>query len=98
MSQEKPNRDLITLRDHARERANWQPGRAKWPCVQLDSWFSNPGRWFSNPGPPRHNDCPGQGCGCGCHAVTDAERELWRRLADEIDNYLAGPGEQETLL
>lgn len=91
MSQEKPDPKLITTRNHARERANWQPGRAKWPCVQLD-------RWFSNPLPPRHNDCPGQGCGCDCHAVTGADRELWRRLADEIDSYLAGPGEQETLL
>lgn len=71
--------DLTRLRDHATERANWQPGDLKAACKDRTS--------FGTPKPADHANCGG--CGCRCHEPTDAERHLWRQIAGEIDTYLA---------
>ena len=73
--------DLERFRDHARERADWQPGEPRPACRDRTS--------FGTPKPPDHVNCGGGRCGCTCHAPTDAERALWVQLAGEIDRYLA---------
>ena len=75
--------DLTQLRDHARERATWQPGEPKAACRDRTS--------FGTPKPPDHANCGGGRCGCRCHEPTEAERHLWRQIAGEIEDYLAGP-------
>lgn len=71
--------DLTHLRDHARARAEWQPGEKRAACKERTS--------FGIPKPPDHANCGG--CGCRCHEPTEAERHLWRQIAGEIDTYLA---------
>lgn len=73
--------ELTRFRDHARERADWQPGIPRVACSERTS--------FGTPKPPDHTNCGGHRCGCDCHAPTDADRALFARLADEIDAYLA---------
>ena len=72
--------DLTRFRDHARERADWQPGPPKAACRDRPV--------FGTPKPADHTNCGGGRCGCACHAPTDAERELWELLAGEIDRHL----------
>ena len=73
--------DLTQLRDHARERADWQPGDPKAACKDRTS--------FGTPKPADHVNCGGGRCGCRCHEPTEAERHLWRQIAGEIEDYLA---------
>lgn len=72
--------DLERFRDHARERADWQPGEPKAACRDRTA--------FGTPKPVDHVNCGGGPCGCSCHAPSDAERRLWEQLATEIDRYL----------
>lgn len=72
--------ELTTFRDHARERAAWEPGELRAACRERTA--------FGTPKPADHANCGGHKCGCRCHEPTDREREMWRRLADEIDDYL----------
>lgn len=80
--------DLTDLRDHARERANWQPGPRRMACGDHTV--------FGTPKPPDHANCGGHDCGCDCHRPTTKERQMWTQIADEIDAYLTpddeGPG------
>jgi hypothetical protein len=71
---------LTEFRDHCRERASWLPGEPRMACRDRTA--------FGTPKPPDHANCGGHRCGCDCHAPTDADRELFTRLADEIDAYL----------
>lgn len=88
MSADKPDRDLITLLNHARERANWQPGKSSWLCRPTwGEWID--GKWHT--ARANHTQCHKTSCGCECHRPTDADRELWTRIADEIDTYLEHP-------
>lgn len=84
--------ELDRLRDHAQERANWQPGEARAACKERTA--------FGTPKPADHVNCGGNRCGCDCHRPTDAERHLWRQIAGEIDDYLDGAADdgQEALL
>ena len=70
--------DLTTLRDHARARADWQPGETRVVCKDRTV--------FGTPKPADHTNCGG--CGCGCHEPTEYERHMWRQIADEVDGYL----------
>lgn len=81
---------LTEFRDHARERASWQPGERRAACKERTV--------FGAPKPPDHVNCGGHRCGCECHKPTDAERDLWTRLADEIDAHLTADGEGGGLL
>lgn len=96
MSQDKPDRDLITLLNHARERADWRPSEKRsWLCKPTrGEWID--GKWQT--APANHPQCRAVNCGCDCHCPTDADRELWVKIATEIDGYLAGPGDQEALI
>jgi len=105
--------ELETLREHAREMAEKgeppRPGLAKW-CrrVEVPVWHPDHERGIE----PRHDWCVPMGgnaawkrCGCPCHdherpmLPTDAERKLWRQIAEEVGAYLDRPDEgQETLL
>lgn len=71
--------ELERFRDYARERADWQAGEPRQACKETTI--------FGAPKPADHANCGG--CGCMCHAPTDADRALFARLADEIDGYLA---------
>lgn len=73
--------ELERFRDHCRERADWQPGESRAACKDRTA--------FGTPKPFDHANCGGYRCGCDCHAPTDADRDLFRRLADEIDDHLA---------
>jgi len=89
--------DLTDARDHARAMAartsdpNAGVRQCRW-CHWQDTWVRD----------QDHKPCllPEGKCGCRCHppiyVPTDAERALWARLADEIDDYLTpaddGPG------
>jgi len=73
--------DLTQLRDHARTIADWQPGEPRAACKDRAI--------FGTPKPADHANCGGHRCGCKCHRPTDAQRALWRQIADEIDAYLA---------
>lgn len=90
MSQDKPDLALVILLDHARARAAWEPGKPSWACKDWNSSI------FSEPANHDHKFC--HGCGCECHRPSDRDRQLWTRIADEIDGYLAGPSDQEALL
>lgn len=91
------SRDLITLRDHARlkaEQADYdRPKVISSACRFADKWG------FS------HARCtPGaQACGCTCHdddrtpLPTGPERVLWTQIADEIDRYLTREDGQQDL-
>ena len=82
--------DLIVFRDHCRAMAD----RASWAKLHRPPRARSP-RCFER----SHKACiwGWQSCRCSCHdqdrpkPPTDAERDLWTRLADEIDNYLAHP-------
>lgn len=81
--------DLERFREHARERANWQPGDLRAACRDRTA--------FGTPKPADHTNCGG--CGCMCHKPTDRERVMWRALADEIDDYLGSEDDgQESLI
>lgn len=74
--------DLTAFRDHARAMADWSPP----PRPEVMSATCHRGHIYG--------DCsrPPTGCGCSCHDVlgpTPADQKLWKRLADEIDAYLA---------
>lgn len=73
--------DLTDLRDHARERANWQPGPPGVACRERTT--------FGSPKPPDHEHCGGHNCGCECHRPTAKECQMWTQITDEIDAYLA---------
>jgi hypothetical protein len=81
--------DLTDFRDHASERANWQPGNKRDACKGRTA--------FGTLKPPDHVNCGGYRCGCDCHRPSDAERVLWARLADEIDSYLEPAPEDQPL-
>jgi hypothetical protein len=81
--------DLTEFRDHARERGGWQPGELRAACKDLTV--------FGSPKPADHRNCGGHLCGCDCHRPTDAERVLWVRLADEIDEYLTNDHDDQPL-
>lgn len=70
--------DLTDLRNHARERANWQAGDLRAACRDRTT--------FGTPKPADHTNCGG--CGCTCHKPSDYERAMWLQIADEIDGYL----------
>lgn len=72
--------DLERFRDHARERADWQTGEPKAARRERTA--------FGTSKPADHANCGGGTCGCRCHEPTPAERSLWQRLADEVDDYL----------
>lgn len=82
--------DLTTFRDHCRMMAD----PAAWAKAHRLPLARSP--WCL----PRRNhelcEWGWQSCRCPCHDTdrpkppTDAERDLWTRLADEIDAYLAG--------
>jgi hypothetical protein len=78
---------LTEFRDHCRERASWQPGDLRAACRDRTA--------FGSPKPPDHVNCGGHKCGCDCHAPTGADRELFTRLADEIDAYLVPADEPD---
>ena len=82
--------DLTDFRDHAFDRATWQPGEPKIPCRDRIV--------FGIPKPADHANCGGGTCGCECHRPTDRERAMWQALVDEIDAYLAPDDDQGTLL
>jgi hypothetical protein len=92
--------DLEMLRDHAREMATSEHNATcstKRPfgmfrfCADTADHPSH--HWDVWPGHDRR--CPGRCSGC----MTDAERKLWRQIADEVGAYLDQPDdEQETLL
>lgn len=88
--------ELTKARDWARAMADG--GRPRPKGVGIPCQYP---RWLDL----THEDCqagPGH-CRCQCHDAdrpeppTEAERELWRRLADEMDAHLARENE-ETLL
>lgn len=72
--------DLTEFRDHARARADWQPGKRRAACKVTTV--------FGHPKPADHANCGGHKCGCDCHRPTTREREMWTRLADEVDAHL----------
>lgn len=72
--------DLTDLRDHARERSEWQPGPKRAACK-----VATP---FGTSKPADHANCGGYMCGCECHQPTESERRLWLQIAGEIDAYL----------
>lgn len=74
--------DLSTFRDHARAMST---AEHKPECGES---FQRPG-WLWESWRTPASDCPG--------CVTDADRALWKRLADEVDSHLARHTE-ETLL
>lgn len=78
--------ELETQRDHFRALANWEPPKRP---TKRSSWCRV---WFGQR--PVHANCPGVDCGCGCHPEpeppSDSDRALAKRLAGEIDAYLAG--------
>ena len=73
--------DLEKFRDYCRERVNWQRGEPRAACKDRTA--------FDTPKPPDHANCGGGSCGCRCHEPTSRDRGLFRRLAREIDTYLA---------
>jgi hypothetical protein len=77
--------ELTTFRDHARARADWQPGTARAACRERTA--------FGTSKPADHANCGGGDCGCACHQPTDRERAMWKALADEIDDYLSADDE-----
>lgn len=63
----RPPVDLVTLRDHARSRANWTGDASLgWSC--RDTPFAS----------ADHPRCQVD-CGCECHRPTDRERALWQQ-------------------
>lgn len=76
---------LARFRDYCRERADWQAGQLRLACKNATA--------FGTPKAPDHVNCGSGGCGCSCHAPTDHDRELFRKLADEIDAFLAPEAE-----
>ena len=81
--------DLTEFRDHCRERADWLPGPCRVACREATI--------FDTPKPADHVNCGGARCGCYCHAPTDRERDLFARLADEIDAYLTTDHDDQPL-
>lgn len=79
--------DLIEFHNHARARADWQPGDKRAACKTTTA----SGKHSK---PADHANCGGHQCGCECHAPSDAERQLWRTLAGEIDAYLSDDEDQ----
>ena len=73
--------ELETFRDHCRKRVDWQRGEPRLACKDRTI--------FGAPKPPDHANCGGHECRCRCHEPSDRDRELFRRLADEIDAYLS---------
>ncbi|MBA3782855.1 MAG: hypothetical protein H0X12_13515 [Nocardioides sp.] len=73
--------DLTAFRDHCRVRAEWRSGEPRAPCREQTA--------FGSPKPADHTNCGGYQCGCLCHEPAPRDRALFRRLADEIDAYLA---------
>jgi hypothetical protein len=82
--------DLTVFRDHCRERATWQPGDKRAACMERTA--------FGTPKPADHTNCGGHRCGCRCHEPTPTARDLWKRLADEIDDYLDRCDEDDQML
>lgn len=90
---------LSTFRDHCREMANWQPPAPRKPHIKVGQWCLDMRAQIGagDEWGPKHDQCTWDDCACSCHpkpepptGPTDAERELWARLADEIDEYQAG--------
>lgn len=76
--------ELERFRDHARAMADYVPGKASEACAgNHNPWTVTTWR------EPDHDACKGGGCRCVCHTPTDADRELWERLAVETDDHLA---------
>ena len=85
--------DLEALRDHARRMAAMTE-------PETETADHEPGCWLSGTGWAVH---PCDACRCPRLRVvaeppTDAERVIWRRLADELDAWLDGGDGQEVLL
>ena len=76
--------DLTTFRDHARRMSTARH------TDECGTW-TNPKRLNA----PRRWQSPNPAC-AGC--VTPAQRDLWARLADEVDAYLNRHPEEMTLL
>lgn len=78
--------DLERFRDHCRAMASFEPPTRPTSV----SITCHRGHIYGDCNrPPTH-------CGCSCHDVLGplpAERDLWARLADEVDAYLAGDDE-----
>lgn len=72
-------KDLIRFGEYARERANWRPTSSRRaPCADHTAF-----------GMQKPLDCANcAGCGHLCHQPTSRERELWQKLAAEIEAYL----------
>lgn len=86
-------RDLLTLRDHARDMADFKSGRPSIECAgNRNAWTVTTWR------DPDHDACKSGECRCPCHKPSDRDRELWTRIADEIDAYLQPDDAQEALL
>ncbi|MFJ9387726.1 hypothetical protein ACIRON_02825 [Nocardioides sp. NPDC101246] len=79
--------ELTDLRDHARERLEWQPGEARLACKNKTP--------FGAPKPRDHANCGGHRCGCECHRPTAKELRLWAQIAAEIDACLAPDDEAD---
>lgn len=75
--------DLEILRTHARTMAEPDSHRASCQVARDGHW----GPVIVQPDPA-----------CAGACITDAERDLWTQIADEIDEYLAPDDQQETLL
>lgn len=89
--------DLTAARDHARAMADRHIDPRD--VSRALSMACDPTFFFDL----RHADCRSADCSCACHprhVPTDAERALWRQIADEIDTYLASSEDhgQEALL
>ena len=88
--------DLTEFRDHCRRMANGgptPPSRTAYWCTPV----------YVRGLPGEHVQCMegAESCRCDCHPrpvpPTDAERALFARLADEIDDYLTPDDEGDDL-
>lgn len=90
--------ELTDARDHARKMADWTDPReassrtGQW-CLDLrDPGDAERFRHLDPELAPKHDRCHEETCSCACHprkVIPDAERELWKRMADEIDEHLS---------
>jgi len=89
---------LTDARDHARKMAEWTDPRdasdvTGLMCLDLRQRWNGVRLSAENEDflVAKHDQCDVETCSCACHprkVVPEAERELWTRLADEIDAYL----------
>lgn len=88
---------LETFRDHCREMAAWQPK----PRLLRGGWCRSATNGIETY-EAVHENCGLKNCACECHpaevGLSDADRALFARLADEVDAYLAGDDGQGALL